>query len=102
MTTEILRNTLFQKQMIEKEQFTKEQISLYFEMDIQNELGCVVFDEVHYINDRDRGKVWEETILMLPNSTLMVMLSATIDGVERFAQWIEKKKRKRSVDSIHR
>jgi len=95
MTTEILRNTLFQKQMIDKGQLKKEQLSLYFEMDIQNELGCVVFDEIHYINDRDRGKVWEETILMLPTSTLMVMLSATIDGAKRFARWIEKKKGKK-------
>jgi antiviral helicase SKI2 len=34
-------------------------------MDIENELGCVIFDEVHYINDTERGQVWEKTILML-------------------------------------
>ena len=80
--------------MIEDGELTKEQISLYFEMDVENELGCVIFDEVHYINDRDRGKVWEETIMMLPQTTLMVMLSATIDRAEKFAQWVEDKKKR--------
>ena len=41
-------------------------IQLDFNIDIQNELGCVVFDEVHYINDAERGSVWEQSILMLP------------------------------------
>ena len=77
MTTEILRNTLFQKKSVmedlnrgkdlEAEDSIKHQNILSFEMDIENELGCVVFDEIHYINDADRGKVWEETIMMLPN-----------------------------------
>ena len=64
MTTEILRNTLFQKQM--KEENETANVKLHFEMDIEEELGCVVFDEIHYINDPDRGKVWEETIMLLP------------------------------------
>ena len=59
-------------------------------MDIENELACVVFDEVHYINDADRGKVWEETIMMLPETVQLVMLSATIDKSMQFAEWIEK------------
>ena len=63
--------------------------SLNFQIDLQNELGCVVFDEVHYINDAERGQVWEKTILMLPQHIQMVMLSATIDNPEGFAQWIE-------------
>jgi len=58
-------------------------------MDIQNELACVIFDEIHYINDRDRGKVWEETIMMLPDHVLLVMLSATMDRSIKFAGWIE-------------
>ena len=41
--------------MIEQEVIT-EQLSLHFEMDILTELGCVVFDEIHYINDKHRGK----------------------------------------------
>jgi superfamily II RNA helicase len=90
MTTEILRNTLFQKQMIENDIIKEDQIELHFEMDIRKELGCVIFDEVHYINDANRGKVWEETIIMLPKTVLMVMLSATIDKPDKFASWVEK------------
>ena len=60
MTTEILRNMLFRSN------------------ELINELYCVIFDEVHYINDIDRGHVWEETILMLPKNILLIMLSATI------------------------
>lgn len=92
MTTEILRNTLFQKTMNSEKSENK--IPLHFDMDIENELGCVIFDEVHYINDPDRGRIWEETIMMLPDSVLMVMLSATIDRPLSFAQWIERNKTK--------
>ena len=98
MTTEILRNTLFQNKMLDEGSVEKDKISLQFEMDIMNELGCVVFDEIHYINDADRGKVWEETIMMLPNHIQMVMLSATIDKPEHFAQWIEKTKYNREKE----
>ena len=97
MTTEILRNTLFQKKCIEETERTdtnNKNPSLLFEMDIQNELGCVIFDEVHYINDADRGTVWEETIIMMPEHVQMVMLSATIDRAESFAKWIESNKSK--------
>ena len=87
MTTEILRNTLFQKKLIDDSKITNTNI-LNFDMDIDNELGCVIFDEIHYINDADRGKVWEETIMMLPNHVQMLMLSATLDKQENFAKWI--------------
>ena len=87
MTTEILRNTLLQK-TFDKNNQTKG-ASLHFEMDFENELAGVVFDEVHYINDLDRGKVWEETIMLLPSHVQLIMLSATIDKSEVFAKWIE-------------
>ena len=88
MTTEILQNYLYKRlnSTIEKSS------NIYFEMDIENELGCVIFDEIHYINDADRGKVWEETIMMLPNHVQMVMLSATIDKADKFAEWCEQQK----------
>ena len=54
MTTEILMNYLFNLNQ------QTEQPQLQFEMDIHNDLACVVFDEVHYINDKDRGQVWEK------------------------------------------
>jgi len=64
--------------------------SLQFQIDINKDLACVVFDEVHYINDKERGQTWEKTILMLPAQIQMVMLSATIDAPERFAKWCER------------
>jgi superfamily II RNA helicase len=91
MTTEILMNTLYMKKhKITANDNNNVNLAL-FEMDFNNELACVVFDEVHYINDQDRGKVWEETILMLPKHVQMVMLSATLDSPEKFALWCEKK-----------
>jgi superfamily II RNA helicase len=84
MTTEILMNYLFIQNN------DKQKSTLDFQIDIQNELSCVIFDEVHYINDLDRGQVWEKTILMLPPHIQMVMLSATIDNPEGFAKWCER------------
>lgn len=83
MTTEILMNYLFNLNQ------QTEQPQLQFEMDIHNDLACVVFDEVHYINDKDRGQVWEKTIMLLPPHIQMVMLSATIDNPQGFATWCE-------------
>jgi len=85
MTTEILMNHLF---MMNNESTNSGQ--LQFQIDINRDLACVVFDEIHYINDVDRGRVWEQTILMLPPHIQMIMLSATIDAPEKFAKWCEK------------
>jgi antiviral helicase SKI2 len=85
MTTEILMNTLYAKNRKD----VKTNSLTMFEMDFNNELACVIFDEIHYINDLDRGKVWEETIMMLPQHIQMVMLSATLDSPEKFALWCE-------------
>lgn len=77
MTTEILRNALCGEQRTMTE----------FQLDM-TQVGCVIFDEVHYINDRDRGMVWEESIIRMPHTIQLVMLSATIDRSEQFAQWV--------------
>jgi len=90
MTTEILMNYLFSMNSENKS-------VLDFEMDIENELGCVIFDEVHYINDPDRGQTWEQTILMLPSHVQMVLLSATIDNPKGFAEWIESRPNSKEV-----
>lgn len=92
MTTEILRNTLFSK-MISNDN-KKNNMTLHFEMDFENELAAVVFDEVHYIGDVDRGSVWEQSILLLPPQVQLIMLSATIEKPEVFANWVEKEKNK--------
>jgi len=76
MTTEILRNMLYKR--------TVEETTI---IDM-NDVGAVIFDEVHYINDPDRGKVWEESIVLLPREITLVMLSASIDKPEVFAGWI--------------
>jgi len=88
MTTEILRNTLLSYEVRKKD----ERAYGHFEMDIENELGAVVFDEVHYIGDQDRGSVWEQAILMLPKKVQLILLSATIEKPHIFAEWIEKEK----------
>lgn len=84
MTTEILMNYLFVSTGSGNDSG-----NLSFTINIRDELACVIFDEVHYINDQERGQVWEKTILMLPEHIQMVMLSATIDNPAGFAEWCE-------------
>tara|TARA_B110000971_G_C20039606_1_gene516875 strand:- start:7813 stop:10149 length:2337 start_codon:yes stop_codon:yes gene_type:complete len=84
MTTEILLNKLYQ--------LNNDNVgggSFSFDMDIVNELGCVVFDEIHMINDKDRGHVWENSIMLLPKHIQMIGLSATLADPEKFAFWLE-------------
>ena len=93
MTTEILQNHCFKQK--------NRGLYLDFKMDLNEELGCVVFDEVHYIDDMDRGTIWEQTMMMLPNSIPYVMLSATIGQKERFANWVETMTNKKVVICHH-
>jgi len=81
MTTEILRNLLY------KQGTQTQSLGLTAQISLDN-LGGVVFDEVHYINDRERGKVWEETMILLDPKVQQVLLSATIDKPELFANWL--------------
>jgi superfamily II RNA helicase len=98
MTTEILMNYLY---MQGSSQINDTQnSSLQFQIDINTELACVIFDEVHYINDMDRGQVWEQTILMLPKHIQIVMLSATIDNPAGFAEWVEQRGINESRNSV--
>jgi superfamily II RNA helicase len=85
MTTEILLNKLYQLKSVTP----PVQSSVSFDMDIENELACVIFDEIHMINDTDRGHVWENCIMMLPVDIQMLGLSATLDDPEKFAYWME-------------
>jgi superfamily II RNA helicase len=87
MTTEILLNKLYQLKS-KSEQISS---STSFEMNIEHELGCVIFDEIHMINDKDRGHVWENSIMMMPPHVQMIGLSATLDKPEKFAEWMETK-----------
>ena len=81
MTTEILRNLLF------KYTSSTKSLGLSASLSLDN-LDAVVFDEVHYINNRERGRVWEETLILLPPTVNLVLLSAPIDGPELFAGWL--------------
>ena len=82
MTTEILLNKLYSGK-------TTSNISTSFDMNIETELACVVFDEIHMINDASRGHVWEQSIMMMPPHVQMVGLSATLNDPVKFANWIE-------------
>ena len=78
MTTEILQNYLFKK---------KNNIGILdFEIDIENDLECVIFDEVHYIDDPDRGTVWEQVMIMLPDHVKFVMLYLLQLDKKKFSQ----------------
>jgi ATP-dependent RNA helicase DOB1 len=52
------------------------------------EVSWVIFDEIHYMRDKERGVVWEETIILLPPKVHHVFLSATIPNAMEFAEWI--------------
>jgi len=78
MTAEILRNFL-----------TSHKTPSYFSLE---NVTCVVLDEVHFINNQDRGRVWEEIILYLDSKIQLVMLSATLSQPLLFVDWIAKLK----------
>jgi len=71
MTTEVLRNMI------------------YAASSTLDGLRYVVLDEVHYLQDRYRGPVWEEVIIHCPPEVDLVCLSATVSNAEEFADWIE-------------
>ena len=87
MTTEILRNLLY------KQGTTTENLGLTAALSLDH-LDAVIFDECHYINDKDRGKIWEETMILLDPAINLVMLSATLDHPEYFATWLGDLKKK--------
>jgi len=90
MTTEILRNMLYKR--------NSSTVNLGLSSNIScDDLGAVVFDEVHYINNPERGKVWEETLILLPPEIQLILLSATLAAPEAFANWIGLLKKKTCV-----
>ena len=70
MTTEILRNMLLQSP---------------WELD---DVDCVIFDEIHYLADPERGTTWEESIILCPDHIQFICLSATVTNAEEIAGWI--------------
>ncbi|MFA5156866.1 MAG: DEAD/DEAH box helicase [Candidatus Omnitrophota bacterium] len=71
MTTEIFRNKVLD------------------EPDSLKQYSWIIFDEIHYIDNYERGTVWEESLIFLPKHMNMLGLSATIPNIKQFAGWIE-------------
>ncbi len=71
MTTEIFRNTIFD------------------DIERLNDVSYVIFDEIHYINDIERGTVWEESLIFAPQHIKFVCLSATIPNIASFTEWMQ-------------
>lgn len=72
MTTEILRSMLYRGS------------------EVVREIAWVIYDEVHYMRDKERGVVWEESIILLPHKVRFVFLSATIPNAISFVDWVSK------------
>ncbi|KAG2425704.1 hypothetical protein HXX76_013546 [Chlamydomonas incerta] len=72
MTTEILRSMLYRGS------------------EVVREVQLVVYDEIHYLRDKERGVVWEESIILAPKQARFVFLSATIPNAREFAEWVSK------------
>lgn len=70
MTTEIFRNTVFESP------------------DELHDVEYVVFDEIHYMDDLERGTVWEESIIFAPEHIKLICLSATVSNLKEFGDWI--------------
>ncbi|OXU24095.1 hypothetical protein TSAR_004469 [Trichomalopsis sarcophagae] len=71
------------------------QSMLYCAAEVIRDVEYVIFDEVHYINDEDRGHVWEQVIILLPPTVNIVMLSATVPNPLEFAHWVGQIKRRK-------
>ncbi|KAL3309266.1 Exosome RNA helicase MTR4 [Cichlidogyrus casuarinus] len=76
MTTEILQTMLYRF------------VAVFSGAQILREVGWVIFDEIHYMRDPERGVVWEEAIILLPPAVRTVYLSATISNARQFAEWV--------------
>ncbi len=74
MTTEVFRNMI------------------YSDPDRLDSIAIAILDEVHYLQDRARGAVWEEVIIHAPEHIAMVALSATIANPEEFAAWVRERR----------
>ncbi|KAL0227919.1 hypothetical protein RCL1_004062 [Eukaryota sp. TZLM3-RCL] len=76
MTTEILRNLLYRG------------------ADVIRDVLFVIFDECHYLNDKERGVVWEECLILLPKTVQTVLLSATVPNIKEFSDWVGRTQKK--------
>jgi superfamily II RNA helicase len=77
MTTEVYRN------MVLSNKFKTEQ-------EQRKPINAVIFDELHYLGDADRGGTWEQSIILAPKDTQMLSLSATVGNDEQINNWMSK------------
>lgn len=75
MTTEVFRNMLYNTNFGSLK-------------DNLRDVKYVVLDEVHYMNDEQRGTVWEESIIYCPNNIQIIALSATVANSKQLCDWI--------------
>ena len=75
MTTEVFKNMLYGTTLGRIDENLKN-------------VNYVVLDEVHYMNDEQRGTVWEESIIYCPDYIQIIALSATIANAEKLTDWI--------------
>ena len=100
MTTEILRNMLLEGPRLLAEQKKREAAGRAEEISVDafspsevllpdlERLRAVIIDEIHFLDDEDRGTVWEELLIYLPSRVRILGLSATLSNLEEFAQWL--------------
>src|SRR5574344_190880 len=75
MTTEVFRNMLYGTNFGSVTENLKD-------------VKYVVLDEVHYMNDEQRGTVWEESIIYCPTNIQLIALSATVANADKLTEWI--------------
>jgi superfamily II RNA helicase len=81
MTAEILRNLFYKRGTATESVGTTAAVSL-------DGVTGIVMDEVHYIQDPDRGHVWEESLVLCPRDIQLVLLSATLPSAAHLAGWL--------------
>lgn len=77
MTTEVYRNMIIQDKLKERNP-------------LLDDVKTVVFDELHYLGDNDRGSVWEQSIMFTPKDKQILSLSGTMANPEKITDWMAK------------
>ena len=85
MTTEVYRNMLLEEG---GESFANDVGNAVPVPSSLADVSFVIFDELHYLSDIERGPVWEEAIICSPKHVQLVGLSATVSNAEELASWI--------------
>ena len=91
MTSEILANKLDKSNRADSS----------LDQDLEN-VSLLVVDETHYINDPERGNVWERIFVYLPKTIQIIALSATLSNPEKFCEWLSKRRPTQLVQRFDR